>query len=74
MLNSLNLFTKEEGGGKRNTENQYFNARFLGGTMTEEGLSILFPFILLGNLDRQTIIPVMKAALHYIIVIIKILH
>lgn len=42
--------------------------------MTEESLSIFFPFILLGNLDRQNIIPVTKAALHYIIVIIKISH
>lgn len=42
--------------------------------MTEESVSIFFPFIFLGNLDRQNIIPATKAALRYIIVIIKILH
>lgn len=56
MLNSLNLTSEEQ--GKHNVEKQCFTVGFgRGSKIIEEGLSILFSFIPLGNLNRRNVVP-----------------
>ena len=72
MLNSLHHLSEEEE-GKHNTEKQYLHGRFGRYEMFKESLSI-FPPVIWGMFNSQNMVSCPRAALHYMVVVIKISH